>query len=146
MADVYSFAIVMWQLVTREDPYMNISQIEAAGKVALEKARPPLPDGTPTPVSDLIQTCWSENPDDRLPFDEISVKLTDIQNRLTKDESRWLDAPLGYPVYFPRPPSIVDRSRSESPTREQRPPKVELKKKDDKYKFRLFGSRRSTAS
>lgn len=140
MADVYSFAIVMWQLVTREDPYMNISQIEAAGKVALEKARPPLPEGVPVAVSDLIQTCWSENPDERLPFDEISAKLTEVEKKLTRDEKKWLDTPLGNPVYYPRPPPLVESPQAQAagPTKREEKPNKNGKKKENKM-FKLFG-------
>lgn len=102
MADVYSYAIVLWQLCTREDPYANISQIEAAGKVALEKARLPFPSGAPESIRSLIRVCWAEHPEERLPFDKIVEKLGDIPQKMTGDEHKWLDAPLGHPVYYPR--------------------------------------------
>ena len=87
MADVYSYAIVLWQLLTREDPYATVSQIEAAGKVALEHARPPFPAGTPKVISDFIETCWSENPDDRWAFEEICEKLPETEVSLNTLES-----------------------------------------------------------
>ena len=135
MADVYSFAIVMWQLVTREDPYVNISQIEAAGKVAIEQARPPIPEGTPQAIAQLIRTCWTENPDDRLPFEQISTRLGEIQKNMTSAESKWLDAPLGNPVYYPRAPPIVEPPVSRRASAPSAPTK------EDKKKFKLFGLR-----
>lgn len=97
MADVYSFAILCWQLLTRENPFANVSPLEAAGKVALELARPPFPEGTPPALQNLISTCWAEEPSSRLTFEEISVRLGELQ--LTEEETLWLRHPMGHAVY-----------------------------------------------
>lgn len=96
-ADVYSFAILCWQLLTREVPFANVSPLEAAGKVALELARPPFPEGTPACIQDLIATCWAEEPSSRLSFQEISQKLGELD--LSVEERTWLQAPMGHAVY-----------------------------------------------
>ena len=101
-ADVFSYALVAWQLLTREEPFAGLSQIEAAGKVALELARPPLPPGTPGPVSRLIRVCWSESPADRIPFERISQDLQGYSRDLTSGERTWMDDERGHPVYQPR--------------------------------------------
>jgi len=104
-ADVYSFAMLLWQLITHEDPFQDISQLEAAGKVALEKARPPLPKNTPKPVKNLIETCWADDPDERLSFDEILIQLADFKKNLKEDELQWINnvAPFGHRVYSKTP-------------------------------------------
>jgi len=99
MADVYSFAVLMWQLLTREDPFSDMSQIEAAASVAFEGARIPFPEGTPVAVRELIEICWSDDPAQRLPFDQISLRLKEIESALTDDEKAWLEASRGHPVY-----------------------------------------------
>lgn len=98
-ADVYSFAVVLWQLITREDPFQDKSQVEAAASVAFENARPPFPEGTPKAVVKLIETCWSNEPDGRLPFEQIITELQTIETQLTTDETTWIEAPLGHSVY-----------------------------------------------
>jgi len=123
MADVYSFAVLMWQLITREDPFLNLSQIEAAGKVAIEHARPIFPNKTPDPIKKLIEQCWSEHPNDRLAFSCIIKNLYEIKAGLSKGGKSWLDTPLGHPVYNPRfnnsadsddKPDIVDNHDSDA--------------------------------
>lgn len=166
MADVYSYAVVLWQLLSREDPYMGLSQIEAAGKVALERARPPFPLGTPPAVIDLIETCWSENPNDRYSFEELCTTLPKTQSRISSINEKWIDAPLGHPVYYPRdgdqqpqqakkdqPPQNhrKDHKSLNVPTQTFAPLKMtgskkkEEKPKDEKkksgfFKIKMFGS------
>jgi mitogen-activated protein kinase kinase kinase 11 len=96
-ADCYSYGVLLWQLVTREDPFAGYSPLEAAGKVALENARPPFPADIPPAIKDLIQHCWSEDPDWRYSFEEVSAKLGERLG-LPADEQRWIQAPCGHPV------------------------------------------------
>lgn len=98
-ADVYSYAILVWQLVTREEPFADKSQIEAAIGVSMESARPPLPARTPEALSNLLLKAWANNPQDRPSFEEISELLTDMESGLSLEAKRWLDAPLGHHVY-----------------------------------------------
>jgi hypothetical protein len=98
-ADVYSYALVIWQLVTHEIPFKNFSQIEAAGKVAVEYARPPFPQGTPELIISLISTCWRENPDERLSFSQIGIELKEIFKVLSDRERIWLSSQDGHSVY-----------------------------------------------
>jgi len=107
-ADVYSFAITAWQLLTRETPFAPYSSIEAAGKVAIERARPPFPVGIPKPIHDLIQTCWREDPGERMSFPEICTSLQQI-NLTDPKEIKWLQASMGHPVYDENEDDIVDQ-------------------------------------
>jgi mitogen-activated protein kinase kinase kinase 11 len=118
MADVYSFAILCWQLLTRENPFANVSPIEAAGKVALEQARPPFPEGTPPALRNLISTCWAEDPSARLTFEEISTRLGELQ--LTEEETLWLRAPMGHAVYDQR--QVKARATAQLQVPSVRPP------------------------
>jgi serine/threonine protein kinase len=62
--DVFSFGIILWQLLTSARPY------EAAGKptnrflllhrIAREGLRPPMPPWAPPPLAALLGRCWSE--------------------------------------------------------------------------------------
>ena len=99
MTDVYSYAILVWQLVTHEIPFQPMSQLEAAGKVAIEDARPPLPPDTPELIKALIERCWSKYPDDRLPFSQIAIELKEIHKALSDKEKDWLRHPHGHRVY-----------------------------------------------
>jgi len=98
-ADVYSFSIVAWQLLTRENPFNDISQVEAAGLVAFDNARPPFPNGTPHAVKTFIESCWCKNPNDRIDFEAIVVSIDELKNNLTEEERKWIDSPIGHSVY-----------------------------------------------
>jgi len=97
LADVFSLGVVLWQLVTREDPFCDISPIEAAGKVALECARPPFPKGTPQKIADLVKTCWAETPSERPTTSELGEAIQKLD--LTKLDRDWMGSTLGHPVY-----------------------------------------------
>lgn len=98
-ADIYSFGLLMWEIITREKPFEPKSQIEAAGSVALEGKRPPFPNGIPLTIKTLIQQCWASTPTERIDL-ELIIKCLDEMNSDTVIQS-WLAAPRGHPVYKP---------------------------------------------
>jgi hypothetical protein len=100
-ADVYSFAILLWQLLTREEPFAPVSQLAAAGIVATEQARPPLPDGTPAGIKALIEACWSNSQDTRPNSEEITSLVQKVEKCLTDEDKLWLSKPMGRQVYLP---------------------------------------------
>ncbi|XP_062116296.1 serine/threonine/tyrosine-protein kinase HT1-like [Humulus lupulus] len=69
--DVYSFGIVLWELLTALTPFENMTPEQAAFAVSQKNARPPLPSACPMAFSHLVNRCWSSNPDKRPHFDEI---------------------------------------------------------------------------
>lgn len=78
-ADVYSYGILLWELLTCETPYKGISADKIITMV-LKNHRPPLPDDTPPKLADLIKKCWDANPSVRPTISEIIQKFsTQIQ-------------------------------------------------------------------
>jgi serine/threonine protein kinase len=99
-ADVYSFAIMVWQFLTHEDPFLDVPSTEAARLVAFEQQRPPLPKKTPQALVDLIQANWSDQPSERWDFEKVTATLQQIQETgITAEEKTWLEASYGHPVY-----------------------------------------------
>ncbi|KAF8668292.1 hypothetical protein HU200_052348 [Digitaria exilis] len=76
-ADVFSFAIVLWELATSKVPYDNMTPLQAALGVR-QGLRLDIPGSVHPRLSKLIQQCWHENPDVRPTFAEIIVELEDI--------------------------------------------------------------------
>ncbi|VAH39280.1 unnamed protein product [Triticum turgidum subsp. durum] len=76
-ADVFSFAIVLWELVTSKVPYENLTPLQAALSVR-QGLRLVIPSGVHPRISKLIQRCWGENPNTRPVFSEITAELEDI--------------------------------------------------------------------
>jgi serine/threonine protein kinase len=75
--DVYSFAIVMWEVLTRQTPYSDPRyRSDAQVKNAvLDGTRPQIPAGTPSELSFLIEECWEEVSSYRPQFKEIVSRL-----------------------------------------------------------------------
>merc|ERR1712183_948798 len=96
-ADVYSFGLLMWEIITREKPFEPKSQIEAAGSVAIEGSRPPFPGDIPLTVKVLIEKCWAEKPAERMEVELIIKCLDELKGNMAAVS--WLAASAGHPVY-----------------------------------------------
>lgn len=137
-ADVYSFAIVLWQLITREEPFANLGQIEAAVAASMESGRPPFPPDTPRPIQDLIEQCWDDDPRARPSFEAISKSLEEIKkSKLTEQEIRWLEAPLGQSVYKKRK-KVIEPNTKPAPKVPDQFNSSKAENRDDKRKGRLL--------
>lgn len=75
-ADVYSFGIVLWQLITREVPFASKTPIQAAFAVA-EGERPSIPASTPPRLREIISACWNQDSHMRPSFTYIAMELAD---------------------------------------------------------------------
>ncbi|KAK8572213.1 hypothetical protein V6N13_047826 [Hibiscus sabdariffa] len=73
-ADVFSFAIVLWELVTAKVPYDTMTPLQAALGVR-QGLRPGLPENAHPKLLDLMKRCWEAVPDKRPSFPEIRAEL-----------------------------------------------------------------------
>ncbi|GAX79174.1 hypothetical protein CEUSTIGMA_g6614.t1 [Chlamydomonas eustigma] len=73
--DVYSFGILMWELLTAGDPYAEVPMALLGYAVTKLCRRPKFPAFAPHDYVQLAQRCWLPNPKDRPSFEEILETL-----------------------------------------------------------------------
>ncbi|XP_059488512.1 integrin-linked protein kinase [Neocloeon triangulifer] len=78
-SDMWSFAILLWELATREVPFADLSPMECGMKIALEGLRVAVPPGISAHLSKLIRICINEDPGKRPTFDMVMPILEKMQ-------------------------------------------------------------------
>ncbi|KAK2439257.1 Protein kinase superfamily protein [Trifolium repens] len=77
--DVYSFGIVLWELITGMLPFQNMTAVQAAFAVVNRNVRPILPNDCLPVLREIMTRCWDPNPDVRPPFTEIVAMLENAE-------------------------------------------------------------------
>jgi len=95
-ADVYSFAIIMWELLTRQMPFAEAEAFTIPVLVTKGK-RPTLPKKVPKDYGKLMEKCWHQKGEKRPSFDEIVVKLDEMWDELVKKTPEF-SQPVAYSV------------------------------------------------
>ncbi|KAG1346582.1 dual specificity protein kinase splB [Cocos nucifera] len=83
--DVYSFGLLLWEMVTGTVPYEDMMPIQAAFAVVNKNLRPVIPANCPAPLQALIEQCWALDPGKRPQFRQIVKVLEQFQSSLACD-------------------------------------------------------------
>ncbi|KTG43394.1 hypothetical protein cypCar_00005082 [Cyprinus carpio] len=78
-SDVWSFGVLLWELLTGEVPYREIDALAVAYGVAMNKLTLPIPSTCPEAFAQLLGECWCPNPHGRPSFGSILKRLVDIE-------------------------------------------------------------------
>ena len=79
--DVFSFGIMLWQLLQAEQPYCCIRNEHLFGDLMISNVRPEVSKKWPKEIVELMQRCWSPKIEERPSFPEI---IKTIESTLTK--------------------------------------------------------------
>lgn len=80
--DVYSFAVLVWEIYTGKLPWSDKSCAQMVHTVAITHSRPPIPAECPKKLADLMNKCWAPQPEARPAFSEVQGMLKEIQEEL----------------------------------------------------------------
>ena len=105
-SDVYSFAIVMWEIWSRQVPWSGLRPMQIMKKVD-KGERPPIPAGMPAELRELMVRAWAHNAGERPTFEELAAKLK-VSKSSTCPSSPWCGrfgralerSALRRPLYF----------------------------------------------
>ncbi|KAJ9698752.1 hypothetical protein PVL29_007690 [Vitis rotundifolia] len=88
MSNVYSFGMVLWEMVTGEAAYSAYSPVQAAVGIAACGLRPEIPKDCPQILRSLMTKCWNNCPSKRPQFSEmLSILLRPNNNNNNNNNS-----------------------------------------------------------
>jgi hypothetical protein len=113
-ADVFSFALVMWEVLSGALPFGSLAAAQAAAEMAYAQRRPPLPSWAPESLLQLLVACWQQQPHFRPPFSEITTKLQMLYNELclASGSDGVVLGDVGYVPLNSQPPSAAHSQRA----------------------------------
>lgn len=75
-SSVYSFGIILWEMVSRKVPYFGEHPLKVVTKIT-NGFRPPIPSDCPINLKTMIENCWAVDPHQRPSW---HVLATDLSN------------------------------------------------------------------
>jgi serine/threonine protein kinase len=76
---VYSFGIILWEMIAREVPFTGLNGVQVSIQVTTNGLRPQLPEDLDPDMGRLIQLCWDTNPENRPSFTDVVGELKRIK-------------------------------------------------------------------
>ncbi|XP_043917845.1 mitogen-activated protein kinase kinase kinase 10-like [Protopterus annectens] len=84
-SDVWSYGVLLWELLTGEVPYKGIDGLAVAYGVAVNKLTLPIPSTCPESFAQLMSECWDQDPHRRPTFATILDQLTALEEQVLNE-------------------------------------------------------------
>jgi len=94
-SDMWSFGVVVWEVLTRKAPFAHIDIYQAARKIK-KGSTLPTPNDCPEAVANLLAATWCFDPTDRPTFDQLAPHLATI----AEEQSAYPKLPLAVPSKY----------------------------------------------
>ncbi|XP_078395663.1 receptor-interacting serine/threonine-protein kinase 1 [Cetorhinus maximus] len=116
-SDVYSFAIVVWVILTNKEPYEHALNDAQLHQLVVSGDRPDMkeiPDEAPEKIVCLMQQCWENEPEKRLTFEDCDRQFRpfydeELRKNIDNDVKKLRELSLKKPT---APRELVKRMQS----------------------------------
>lgn len=79
-SDVFSYSVVLWELLTREVPFKGLEGLQVAWLVVAKGERLTIPSSCPPVFAELMRKCWLAEPKDRPTSKQVLDSLEKMLN------------------------------------------------------------------
>lgn len=80
--DVYSFGVILWELVTCKIPWKGLNPMQVVGAVGFQNRHLEIPEGIEPAITQIIHDCWQVDPYLRPSFAQLISRLRRVQHLL----------------------------------------------------------------
>ncbi|GAV66851.1 Pkinase_Tyr domain-containing protein/EDR1 domain-containing protein [Cephalotus follicularis] len=74
-SDVFSFGVILWELVTMQQPWNGLCPAQVVGAVAFQNRKLAVPPNTSPVLASLMESCWDDDPVQRPSFAQVVEAL-----------------------------------------------------------------------
>uniref|UniRef100_A0AC34Q658 Mitogen-activated protein kinase kinase kinase n=1 Tax=Panagrolaimus sp. JU765 TaxID=591449 RepID=A0AC34Q658_9BILA len=78
--DVWSYGVVLWELVSREVPYKGLTEFKIYSIITQHGERLVIPETCPVELKKLLKDCWHTNPKDRIDMKTVILQLQNMES------------------------------------------------------------------
>ncbi|CAD5163403.1 unnamed protein product [Musa acuminata subsp. malaccensis] len=111
-SDVYSYGVILWELVTEEVPWCNLNSMQVIAAVGFLNQRLDLPKDLDPQWAFIIESCWRSEPKHRPSFHELIESFKDLQRQYITQSQ----------IQRPAPPSDTMQSAAKVRSKDRNKP------------------------